>query len=63
MAIANADVGMLLLTADLLQSDRQSGRLALKLDHTMRGQLALRFPPIDDLVSALDHVASRESAA
>jgi hypothetical protein len=63
MAIANAHHGKLLLTADLMQRDRKSGLAALKLEDRTVGLLAVRFQPIEDLVSALDHIASREIAA
>jgi hypothetical protein len=63
MAIANAHHGKLLLTADLLQADRLSGSFALRLDHVVGAQLPIRFPPIDDLVSTLDQIASRAIAA
>jgi hypothetical protein len=63
MAIANVHHGKLLLTADLLHRDLQAGVYAHKLDTGAGGLLPLRFPPIEDLVSVLDHIASREIAA
>jgi hypothetical protein len=63
MAIVNADHGKLLLTADLLQLTARSGQTLRKLDDSSHRRLALRFPPVDDLVNALDHIASREGAA
>ena len=63
MAIANAHHSKLLLTADLMQRDRQYGAYAQRLDGVFDGQLVLRFPPIEDVVGALDSIASREIAA
>jgi hypothetical protein len=63
MAIVNAAHGKLLLTADLLQRDSQFGLPSRKLDDGSFGLLRRRFPPIEDLVTALDHTASREIAA
>jgi hypothetical protein len=55
--------GRLLLTADLLQRELRIGSSALgSVDRTF-GILGHRFPPIDDLVVTLDHIASRETAA
>jgi hypothetical protein len=52
----------LLLTSDLLLRE---ARIASTLGSADRafGILCQRFPPIDDLVITLDHIASRETAA
>jgi hypothetical protein len=63
MAIVNADHGKLLLTADLLQRSARTGQSLRMLDDGSQRRLALRFPPIEDVVTALDTIASRESAA
>jgi hypothetical protein len=62
MAIVNAAHGKLLLTADLLQRDARFGLPSLRSDDRNFGLMALRFPPIEDLVNTLDHIASRETA-
>jgi hypothetical protein len=63
MAIVNAEHGKLLLTADLLQRDGHFGLHSRKPDDGSFGFLGRRFPPIEDLVTTLDHIASREIAA
>lgn len=63
MAIVNAESGMLLLTADLLRSEGRVGFPSNRSYVRSSGLLALRFPPIEDLVTALDRIASREIAA
>ncbi len=63
MAIVNAGHEKLLLTADLLQRDGLFGLPSRRLDDGSFGLLRRRFPPVEDLVTALDHIASREIAA
>jgi hypothetical protein len=63
MALVNAEHDKLLLTADLLQRDGLYGVPSSKLDNDSFGLLRRRFPPIEDLVNGLDHIASREIAA
>jgi hypothetical protein len=63
MAIETAKHARLLLTADLLQGTRRVGLSTLRLDEVGVRHLDLRFPPIEDLVGALDLIASREAAA
>lgn len=63
MASVNTAHGKLLLTADLLQSEGRLGLPSRRLNQGNVGLLAFRFPPIEDLVSILDHIASREIAA
>jgi hypothetical protein len=63
MLRSTTEHGRLLLTADLLQRE---GRLVLSapiLGDGGFGLLRHRFPPIDELVTALDCIASREIAA
>lgn len=63
MVMTNAAHGKLLLTAELLQRDGLGGIGTHRLDTATCALLAVRFPPIDDLVGTLDHIASREIAA
>ena len=63
MPISIADHGKLLLTPDLLQKDGRFGLSTRKLDDAKFGRLKVRFPPIEDVVCALDYIASRDSAA
>ena len=63
MAIANADHGRLLFTQDLLQLESRFGLPSHRLDIGPHARTPLRFPPIEDLVSALDSIAQRETAA
>lgn len=63
MPISTADRGKLLLTPDLLQKDARYGLSPRKLDDAKFSRLNVRFPPIEDVVCALDYIASRESAA
>jgi hypothetical protein len=63
MALANADHERLLLTPDLMQRESRFGLPLHRLDDISFGRTPVRFPPIEDLVSALDHIASREFAA
>jgi hypothetical protein len=63
MAIANADHDRLLLTPDLLQRESRFGLPSHRLDSGSFARTPLRFPPIEDLVSALDRIAQRETAA
>lgn len=63
MASPKAEHAKLLLTLDLLQRD---GRLVLPAGSVEDGAFGLRkrrFPPIDDLLTALDHIASRNITA
>lgn len=63
MAIANADHGKLLLTADLLQKTGRFGPSSRMIEDHSHCLMGLRFPPIEDVVTALDLIASREIAA
>lgn len=63
MASVNTAHGKLLLTADLLRCDGQLGLPSRRLDEGNFGPLEFRFPPIEDLVNILDHIASRAIAA
>jgi hypothetical protein len=63
MAIANADHGRLLLTPDLLQLESRFGLPSHRLDAGSYARRPFRFPPIEDLVNALDSIAQRETAA
>jgi hypothetical protein len=63
MAIANAEHDRLLLTPDLLQRESRFGLPVHRLDPIPFARTPLRFPPIEDLVSALDSIAQRETAA
>jgi hypothetical protein len=63
MAFRNAEHGKLLLTADLLQTTGRPGPLSRRIEDPATTVMGLRFPPIEDLVGTLDHIATRESAA
>lgn len=63
MPVFIADNGMLLLTPDLMQRDGRHEQAARRTGDANLGRLKFRFPPIEDLVSALDRIALREIAA
>lgn len=63
MAIRNAEHGKLLLTADLLQTTGRFATSSRRFEDPATAGMGLRFPPIEDLVGTLDHIATRESAA
>lgn len=63
MLRSTSEKSRLLLTFDLLQPDGRVGLSTLKLDDSSFGVMRRRFPPIDELVCALDHIASRELVA
>jgi hypothetical protein len=63
MPISIAENGMLLLTADLLQRDGRYEHATRRPGDPNFGRPMLRFPPIEDLVTALDRIALREIAA
>jgi hypothetical protein len=63
MATMNSEGAMLLLTKDFLQLDGRIGHPSRRLDGGAVEVTRLRFPPIEELVGTLDHIASRESAA
>lgn len=63
MPIFIAENGLLLLTPDLMQSDGRFAQAARKPGDANFGRPKFRFPPIEDLVSALDRIALREIAA
>jgi hypothetical protein len=63
MPVSITENGKLLLTSELRQVEGRFGMSAHRLDDASFGRVKVRFPPIEDVVSALDHIASRESAA
>jgi hypothetical protein len=63
MSTVKSESAKLLLTKDFLQRDGRIGQSSRRLDEGNIGLMKLRFPPIDELVNALDHIAAREAAA
>lgn len=54
--------GLLHLTADLLQRDSRPSQTRPKTSSGLFGAQVQRFPPIEDVVAALDRVASHAKA-
>jgi hypothetical protein len=58
---SKSEQGLLHLTADLLSGDGRASEPTSKPGGAVFGNLQ-RFPPIEELVTALDRIASRTTA-
>jgi hypothetical protein len=58
-----SDQGLLHLTADLRQMDSWTGTSKPKAKGKLLATQAQRFPPVEDVVAAIDHTAACASSS
>jgi hypothetical protein len=63
MLLSTPELGQLFLTADLQQPEARVARAFPDSNGSAFGSMLHRFPPIEELVASLDHIASRGIAA